>query len=179
MEIATFWSSQTPYYHDTHHHEFINHWKLAIIAQAKRSWKGLGLVSDRKSNVSVSWNCGKVSVSSWTENQISRSRLHPWLAGLRYTWSGCLLYTAVSNDFCVGTGNQVWFRSSQWLLIQDNNHRMGSMLAINSLLILIKAVDGCIYECCSVLTVKLWNATWNRNRRRRHAGIKNIQIIWR
>jgi len=46
---------------------------------------GLGLVSDGKMNVSVSWKCGKVSVlvSSWTEKQTSRSRttrsrLHHW-----------------------------------------------------------------------------------------------------
>jgi len=36
---------------------------------------GLGLVSDVKMNVSVSWKCEKVSVSSQTEKQTSQSRL--------------------------------------------------------------------------------------------------------
>ena len=65
-----------------------------MLAQAKRSRKrsrsrpSKVSVSSRdiKSNVSVSWNCGKVSVSvsSQTEEQMSRSRtlrsrLHPWI----------------------------------------------------------------------------------------------------
>jgi len=48
----------------------------------------LGLISDPKLEglglVSVSAKCGKVSVSSWTENQTSRSRLGLGPQGLVY-----------------------------------------------------------------------------------------------
>ena len=75
------------YYHDTPPPWIHKALKLAIIAQAKRSRSQPSKVSvssrDRESSVSVSWNCGKVSVSSQTENKMSvsvsclRSRLHP------------------------------------------------------------------------------------------------------